>query len=496
MGQLTGLARALALASISICFFSFPGDAAPGDAADPAVKKQKTAVSPAAPAKPLTDAEEKKKNADTSRRNLETGVKAYQAGKLQPAVDDLSAALRGGGLPSQEMARAMYVRGLAYKKQSKPGLAISDLTSALWLKNGLSDAERQSATAERAEAYRLAGLGDGNSGAETVAVADPNPAATPAPPVPPAVVSEPRAKPAKPTKTATAEASKAAKDAVAAAATPEQASVQPEVTRQSPDSEAAKDAARAREIARQQIDENSLQSAASGRTVSAANTTGAAPVSSAVAALAPANVPAPLPQTPPAAASLPAAAPVQVAAANSATQAAAPVVAAAPTTDPASGVTQGPATVAPKNTVVGFFSNLFGSGSSSEKTVEPAPEKTAAAAVANTTPPAPPASAAKPPITTAAITPAAKATPIKAGKYKLHIAALRSRSEAEAMAQQISQQHGDALNNHAPQVDEAVIGSMGTFYRVRVSGFAEPNEPRTVCNKLRTSGLDCLVVTN
>jgi hypothetical protein len=47
-----------------------------------------------------------------------------------------------------------------------------------------------------------------------------------------------------------------------------------------------------------------------------------------------------------------------------------------------------------------------------------------------------------------------------------------------------------------PTVDEAVIGSMGTFYRVRINGYASQDEPRSLCNKLRTSGLDCLVVTN
>ncbi len=119
--------------------------------------------------------------AEAAKRAFESGIKSYSAGKYQPAVDQLSAALRGGGLNSSDMARGLYYRGLAYKKQNKPGLAISDLTSALWLKNGLSDSERKSATAERAEAYKAAGLGDGNSGADTVAVSDPKAETPPAP---------------------------------------------------------------------------------------------------------------------------------------------------------------------------------------------------------------------------------------------------------------------------------------------------------------------------
>ncbi len=82
------------------------------------------------------------------------------------------------------------------------------------------------------------------------------------------------------------------------------------------------------------------------------------------------------------------------------------------------------------------------------------------------------------------------------GKYKLHIAALRSRAEAETLAQQLASKHGGDLAQRAPMVDEAVIGSMGTFYRVRVGSYANSDEPRGVCNKLRTSGFDCLVVTN
>jgi hypothetical protein len=73
---------------------------------------------------------------------------------------------------------------------------------------------------------------------------------------------------------------------------------------------------------------------------------------------------------------------------------------------------------------------------------------------------------------------------------------MRSRADAEALAQRLIAQHGADLDNHVPTVDEAVIGSMGTFYRVRIGGYASQEEPRGLCNKLRTSGLDCLVVTN
>ena len=90
-----------------------------------------------------------------------------------------------------------------------------------------------------------------------------------------------------------------------------------------------------------------------------------------------------------------------------------------------------------------------------------------------------------------------KTAPVgKNTNYKVHIAALRSRAEAEALAQKLVSEHASDLANHVPTVDETVIGSMGTFYRVRISGYSSQDEPRGLCNKLRTSGLDCLVVTN
>src|SRR4029078_12632242 len=103
------------------------------------------------------EADQKKQAGAAARQAYDAGLKAFANGKYQPAIDQLSAAVKAGGLSSTEMAKALYTRGAAYKKQDKPGLAISDLTSALWLKNGLTGNDRQAATAERAEAYKMAG---------------------------------------------------------------------------------------------------------------------------------------------------------------------------------------------------------------------------------------------------------------------------------------------------------------------------------------------------
>jgi cell division septation protein DedD len=103
------------------------------------------------------------------------------------------------------------------------------------------------------------------------------------------------------------------------------------------------------------------------------------------------------------------------------------------------------------------------------------------------------------PVQTAALAPQAaapQAAKVKGGKYKVHVAAVRSRAEAEALAQRLNAQYGQALASRTATVDEATIGSMGKFYRVRVGSYATAEEPRGLCNTLRNSGYDCLVVTN
>lgn len=106
----------------------------------------------------------KKKDSAEAQKFVASGIKSYETGKLDAAVTALSEGLRLGGLPSQQMAKALYIRGLAYRKQGKPALAISDLTSAVWLKGGLSETERSDAMENRVAAYREAGLGDGVTG--------------------------------------------------------------------------------------------------------------------------------------------------------------------------------------------------------------------------------------------------------------------------------------------------------------------------------------------
>lgn len=180
----------------------------------------------------------------------------------------------------------------------------------------------------------------------------------------------------------------------------------------------------------------------------------------------------------------------------------------------------------PLGGVTGFFGNLFGGGSSpapeavgantatgsvhapaaaevsswSSETIAKASPQAPAATPAPAKP-APAVAAAKPVVTasakTAAATEAAPPAPVTAsGKYKLQVAAVRSRAEADAIAARLKKEFGKKLAARVPVVDEAAVGNMGTFYRVRVGPYADANEPRRLCVTLRQSnGFDCLVVT-
>ena len=108
---------------------------------------------------------------------VDRAAKLLAASKPAEAERYLSSALSTGKLPRKTMARALYLRGLAHRKQNKSALAISDLTSALWVQNGLTDAERRDATDARNAAYREAGIT--NPDAPATATTAANSAASP-----------------------------------------------------------------------------------------------------------------------------------------------------------------------------------------------------------------------------------------------------------------------------------------------------------------------------
>ena len=126
----------------------------------PAKTAKKSPPAEDTPAEENAAAPAKKKKQDPveAQRAIENAHKLLQGGKAEQAVQALTATLSGGNLPPALMAKALYLRGIAQRQQSKPALAISDLTSALWLKGGLAEADRADAVKQRAAAYSDAGL--------------------------------------------------------------------------------------------------------------------------------------------------------------------------------------------------------------------------------------------------------------------------------------------------------------------------------------------------
>lgn len=102
----------------------------------------------------------RKRDSADVQKTLAAAQKSLEGNKADIAVGQIDALIGRGGLDARSMARALSIRGQAYRRQGKPAQAIADLQSALWLKNGLSESERASAMEARAGSYREAGLGE------------------------------------------------------------------------------------------------------------------------------------------------------------------------------------------------------------------------------------------------------------------------------------------------------------------------------------------------
>jgi hypothetical protein len=445
-----------------------------------------------------------KKDPNVAIKALDAGSKAYSSGKLDAAVDSLTTALANGGLPPPKMAQAYYYRGLTYKKQKKPAQALSDLTVAVWVKGGLNDADRAAAMDARNQVYREAGLGDqappvanavAPSAPQSAPASAPATAAAPAPAAPVAAAPPPPATGPAPGPVASPPPSPA--PAMDVAATPPPPSAPP------------------------------AASTPAERPVWQAEANSAPPPTMPL----PADAPAAQPASP---APVVAAAPPPTSAAqvNDAYQPPPPAPAAvASAAEPAPAQqSSGSDMMAPLasagSSISGFFSNMFGQGSGQQASAPPpqttgstesgygwVPADTGArpqgptAQVSASEPQRAPgweAAAVQPRAAHVGGTTAEAPAPVvqhataarsAGGKYRLQLASVRSREEADRLVQTVMSQHAAQLGGAEAEVDETVIGNMGTFYRVRVGPYANANEPKKLCTTLRPQGFDCQVVT-
>jgi tetratricopeptide (TPR) repeat protein len=301
----------------------------------------------------------KKQDPADARRSVDAAAKLLEAGKVDQAAQTATAALAAGNLPPPSLAKAFYVRGVAYRQQGKTAQAISDLTNALWLKGGLGGPERAEALKQRSAAYSDAGLTDSGE--------------------------------------------------VAASA--------PAKSKSWWGGETASTGA------------SSTGQAKGGWLGGLFDWSGSSTSASS-------GSPAPTAKAPEVTAS---------------------IVKPEPP----------PAAKAPKE------SSSW--ASNTEVRVQPG---------AHAEPPDVPAP------------PAAKPPPVKAeGRFKVQLAAVRTQEEALAVAAKAKREYAAALAAREPEIDQAVFGNMGAFYRVRVGPFATVQETEAVCARLKGSGFDCMSVT-
>jgi hypothetical protein len=87
---------------------------------------------------------------------LNNGASSLAAGKYDAAVRQFSATINADNAAPAEAAKALYLRGIAYRKLNQPSRAIADFGAAMWL--GLAEGDRVKALVNRGLAYQSAGL--------------------------------------------------------------------------------------------------------------------------------------------------------------------------------------------------------------------------------------------------------------------------------------------------------------------------------------------------
>lgn len=447
----------LAVASIGGCLTAMaalaqqsPPSAQPGAAARPAA------------AKPASKKQAEKADPAAAQAEVENGVNALAQGRFDAAVASLTSALSASSLPQNQTARALYYRGVAYRRQAKPAQAISDLTNALWIKGGLTDEQRQDALQQRSGAYREAGLPDqSDPGGQRAALA----AKGGSPSAPFAAVAPPAPSGSSTTMSAAGTgffgslfggSSPPPQPAPANSAPATTASVAPRVAPPQP--------AAARPPA---------QPTVSGQPSGAAGQLDK-PATRLVPVLNPAST-------------LPSgfqdiAEPTRMVEVSTTARAGQP--------DPAGATGVAPGPDASPRSAGGAARPGGKEAAKAPAKALPVPQNQATQQVAA----APPAVSPSP----AARTAGGGAVPApRAGTagVRIQVAAVRTSEEAQGLSAKLQAQFVRELGGRAPVVDQVAAGNFGNFYRVQVGPFAASRETEELCEKLKLGGLDCRIVS-
>lgn len=372
---------------------------------------------------------------------LKSGAASLAAGKYSDAVRELTATINSEKAAPADAARALYLRGIAYRKMGEPARAVADLGAAVWL--GLPEPDRLKALVNRGLAYRSAGLtkeaetelasarnlggnsevdkliAEGGGSAESVAQASASNERSSWFPSFGRSSSETAAPAAQPAPTRTADAS----------------SQWSTTTSKPGEAEAPASAPGAWNTSVAGADQPSGASSTSGGnrlTRWFGSTTESPPQP------APQSAPGPAPAT--------------------RTAAAEPQAAAAPSAASSSWSTTTENASADAGATEKKSSwRIFGRSAEAEAPAQ-APAQSSAS-----------------------------------GGYQLQLANSRSKEEADALWKKVSQSQG--LSGMSPEIEKIEIGDFGTFYSLKVGPFPDKAQSVKVCNALKRNGIDCLPVT-
>ena len=85
----------------------------------------------------------------------------------------------------------------------------------------------------------------------------------------------------------------------------------------------------------------------------------------------------------------------------------------------------------------------------------------------------------------------AKPAPAASGSYVLQIGAYKSQAEADSAWKIYQARHAATLSGYSPDVKMVDLGAKGTWYRLRVSSFADKASAQALCAKLTAEGGAC-----
>ena len=381
---------------------------------------------------------------------LKNGATSLAAGKYDAAVRQFSATISADNVAPPEAAKALYLRGIAYRKLNQPSRAIADFGAAMWL--GLPEGDRVKALVNRGLAYQSAGLA--KEGEADIALA--------------------RKSGSGEVDQLIAEGGGSAEDAawIAAFST----SVTPGsqgANAQAAAAPAVETPARTASASGQWTTTASAETAegaSSGSRVSRwwGSLTGSSSTEQpAASASAETAAPTSAPAKPPSAPSTGWGAQTQQTASATVPTSPPPATSSSPKA-PSTGwgaQTQGGETVVASDASPSQsrWSRWFSRSAEAE-----APTSPAAAAAAPATP--------------------------SGGGFQLQLATSRSEAEAQALWKKVSSENQEVARAQ-PVIEKVDIGNFGTFYSLKVGPFPDKAESLKVCNALKRNAVDCSLVT-